>query len=282
MVYEYLGIVFKSNIQCDFFRVSHNTPIINLLVNICDYKKIAKNENVIDKDGNYIFSLKGKAKYIISNKSIICSCSNIEFFKFTVCNVPFAVLSILLGNLPLHCSAIFFNNIVYAFLGCKGAGKSTLCYSLLNIKSDYLLFGDDAISFSLKNDSFAIHQGIIYLKVNNDIINRFNINKAYLKQILTNNNKYFYINCNSYENQTILNYKLFQLSNNIIEKPICSNELKFYLKRNILSLEFIYSNLSDKINSLLDLYCDHLNNFYIVNYSFDLNKILCKINENGE
>lgn len=268
--YEYLGITFVANIKCDFFRKSVNNTNIVLDFYEGDNIVINKSINKIDNDNVYTYAIKDYIIYQISKNKIICHCKKKEYFYYTICNIPFAILAILNNILPLHCSAINHSDKVFAFLGNKGAGKSTLCYNLLHKNQNVLLFGDDAISLSINNSNIYANCGINYLKVNEDIIDKLDIDRKYIKRISAEFDKFFYTNIICSNQNHYNKIILFQLCKDIDKSRLLNqNEISFYLKKNILSLEFIYPNLTMQINRLIKKYSCLINRFVLLKYSFD-------------
>ncbi len=265
--YEYLGIVFNLNVKCDFFRKTNKQSSIYVNCNLNNAKVKEKSENLY-MDGIYKFSIPNYITYEITKEKIDCYCKKIDFFYYTICNIPFSILSILNNKLPLHCSAIYTNKMVFTFIGHKGIGKSTLCLKLLLSNNNYFLYGDDAISLGIENNKIFAYSGIKYLKLNEDIVKCLNLDCDETQKISKEFDKFFYKGINSAPKNKTNNFKLLQLVNKECSTYNLNdlNSVYFYIKKNVLSLETIYPNLYRKINELLLNIASKISEFLVVSY----------------
>jgi len=94
------------------------------------------------------------------------------------------------GQLPLHVSALSTPSGLWAFTGSSGAGKSTLAADL-HLRLGYPLFSDDVVVADLcPGDKLILHPGPPRLKLWEDALERFAIDKHTLVPDQTHKEKY--------------------------------------------------------------------------------------------
>ena len=146
--YEYAGVHFESNMEFPFFYQAAMVSAHKLFVHIEGLSMPIQTSQFISfSNGRYFINFQDKGYYEVEKEGIICRFKDKQFVNATICNIPFAILSILNGIIPLHGSAVADERCVYIFVGEKGAGKSTLAY-LLSTYGAFEMMGDDVIGLS--------------------------------------------------------------------------------------------------------------------------------------
>jgi hypothetical protein len=178
MNYEYCGMVFSSEIQLPFFKISVAPSMYYILKG----KKIFTFSNmpfIFYDDSHYIVNFADKGYYEVSKTAIICYFNDLKFIKATICNIPMAIIMILNDLLPIHCSSVVSHtkNCVILFAGPKGTGKTTLSY-YLNRYMHYDIFGDDVVSATnVEQQKILINRGTIAMKLCENLVGSDSISK---------------------------------------------------------------------------------------------------------
>ncbi len=146
--FKYAGLSFESNIYFPFFYQMTTPPVKFFYVQEENYTSpLLTNQAVFVSHGRYYINFSENGYYEVTKEGITCRFKDKQLLYATICNLPFAILSILNGILPLHSSAVSDEKSTYIFLGEKGAGKTTLAY-LLSAYGPFEVMGDDMIGIS--------------------------------------------------------------------------------------------------------------------------------------
>lgn len=103
-------------------------------------------------------------------------------------------LSILLiqrGWIPLHGSAVFYDNKTYLIVGHSGAGKSSFSAGL--VKEGGKIISDDIILVKWKGDGFYTMKGSATQKLWKDTIESLNLEDESLIPLVTGKDKYYLV-----------------------------------------------------------------------------------------
>ncbi len=110
--------------------------------------------------------------------------------------------------LVLHANALSKNGKAILFMGHSGDGKSTLAYSL--IRKGWKLLSDDLVAV---NSKLEVLPGIPRIKLWQDSINQFGLDKYKLPLVRQNINKYLLINENIKIEESMLPLKIIYVIN---------------------------------------------------------------------
>jgi len=194
----------------------------------------------------------------------------------------FGAILIQRGLILMHGNALEKNGKTIVCLGFSGAGKSTLAYALL--QNGWKFISDDLVA--INNEGYIL-KGIPRLKLWEDCLNFFGINKTNLKTVRNNINKYIYKPETKYLSKYNSKPSAFYVINRFSRKPninlednietINNEQIKFlYLRNNLYRPRFVrglkkeanlfikladlqknvpvsFLNLPTKINFLMDL-----------------------------
>jgi hypothetical protein len=93
------------------------------------------------------------------------------------------------GMIPLHASAVNYNNAAILFLGHSGVGKSTLASAFLN--KGYKIIADDICAVSVENNNAPfLLPGIPHVKLWADSLKKLNLEKENLIKLREGLDKY--------------------------------------------------------------------------------------------
>lgn len=138
-----------------------------------------------DKVGRYWAKRNGE---VFITKDEKASTADIIVFLFSS---VFAYLLQNIGLLTLHANVVCKDSLAYLIAGHSGAGKSTLTYELM--QNGYTFFSDDIAAISFDEDDRAfVAPGLPRLKLWEDALNHFSVEKNGLRPIRNQLEKYYY------------------------------------------------------------------------------------------
>jgi hypothetical protein len=164
MVYKAFGLCISSEILLpELPKLFGNENGIDVEIKIADLNKlwdelvIPEQKYLIKKD-LIIFKVSDTAIfYIKEGKRIIVSPllgADVKKIRLYILGTCMGALLLQRNILPLHGSAVAINGKAYAFIGDRGAGKSTLAAAFL--EKGYPLLTDDIIAISFTKDNIPI------------------------------------------------------------------------------------------------------------------------------
>lgn len=132
--------------------------------------------------GTYFFwNGTGIIKVQNGNEIIVDPDEDIDFLRYLVMGVAFAVLLHQRGLLVLHGSAVRSNKNAIIFLGNSGLGKSSLALALNN--RGFPIVTDDILPVSFINNFPIVSPGFPHLKISEDILKVLGYEPSELPQI---------------------------------------------------------------------------------------------------
>ncbi len=217
----------------------------------------------------FLFELDGVAKYCAKNNGEIfitkhpqATVDDISVFLFSS---VFAYVLQSKGLLTLHANVVYKNNKALLITGHSGAGKSTLTYSLL--QKDFLFFSDDIATIKFnKGNRPVVVPGLPRIKLWQDALLHFSINRNKLKPIRSQLKKYYYpiLIDNSPENLEIKKMVILSSHNkeDITVEKITGTDKFTALKSNTYRYQFLSEEkgikphfmLSTKFINAVDIY----------------------------
>lgn len=121
-------------------------PVIDLEVSVGGDIGYAPSQTaeISECDDFFLLSICGDPIYHIykDGKRIKAFTKDVTYVEDSIINLPAALYCFMCDRLLLHCSSIVINNGVYALVGNKGLGKTTLS---LMLSEHYRLLGDDTL-----------------------------------------------------------------------------------------------------------------------------------------
>lgn len=172
--YYAYGLRIKSEFEIPNF-ILRNSECYDVLIKLGDLD--VPSENVISEGNHYkvttlgtffFWDETGIIKVHNGSEITVDPNKNIDFLRYLIMGVAFAVLLHQRGLLVLHGSAVRSNKNAIIFLGNSGLGKSSLAFGLNN--SGFPLVTDDILPVSFKNDLPIVSPGFPYLKISKDIL----------------------------------------------------------------------------------------------------------------
>lgn len=168
--YAMYGYNILSNCELPYLTVSEYDPEIpEIQLNINCIPGFINNKGVgVTRNECYYSIAYTDLVYFIYPKEYKISVitKSVDRVARTIGNVPMSVLAMSHNYFLLHCSSVLINNQLYAFMGDKGAGKSTIAYKLIRLKGA-IPFSDDAVLFTLRG---VYSRGNIYKVFRKDYI----------------------------------------------------------------------------------------------------------------
>jgi len=136
-------------------------------------------------ENEFLLFVDNVADFYIHNKQYIDinikKTATIEEVKLFLLGSAFGAIIYQKGKIPFHGSAVKINNKAAIISGVSGAGKSTTTLDLT--MSNLPLITDDVSLISYTNNKAIIYPGFPRIKLWEDTINFYNINKNNLKKI---------------------------------------------------------------------------------------------------
>jgi hypothetical protein len=181
----YFYNVFGLNIQSDIELPELNSSSPRIPDAIIRIGNIPEHLNEITSSGalyetsraDFLFKIKSVAKYRVTNGNLILikpeRGSLVEDVRLFLYGSIFGALLHQKGILPLHGSAVIYEEEAIAFIGHSASGKSTLAASLAI--QGHQVIADDITAVAKKHDgNFEIYPGIPYLKLWKDVVSQLN------------------------------------------------------------------------------------------------------------
>lgn len=137
--------------------------------------------------------------------------------------------------LLLHANALSKDGQAILFMGHSGDGKSTLAYNL--IRKGWKLLSDDLVAL---NSKFEVLPGIPRIKLWQDSITEFGLDKYKLPLVRKNINKYLLMNENIKVEESRLPLKILYIINRNDKKSLCMPRYDVTKKRDALELILSY------------------------------------------
>lgn len=255
MNYKYCGLTFSSDLEFPFFRETYEATVFSVKLD-CK-SSIYKNKPAVFMDeASFIVNFGPDGFYRITKDHIICNFYDTELIKATLGNIPFAIVAILNGFLPIHCSSIMrHDSSAILFLGSKGQGKTTLAF-YLNKYMGYHLLGDDVITLSVVDEKNIVFPGVTKIKLCKDIMEKevtYMPERDY-DEVYKNWNKFYYTPLAYSETPEYLElHRMFALhrssSLELLELP--GFMYSSYLIKNIVGISYIETLLAKEIVHLV-------------------------------
>ncbi len=149
-MYNYIAYCFNiiSNYKLENMTVGkYNPNFIDIQLNINCITGFVNSEKtgITKNDNTYCVSYNDLVYYIFFKEFRISVITRtLDRVVRTISNIPMSILALENSYFLLHCSSVLINNKLYAFMGDKGVGKSTIAYKLINLRGA-TPFSDDAI-----------------------------------------------------------------------------------------------------------------------------------------
>lgn len=161
LVYNAFGLCILSEIPLpELPRITNQAAEVDIKIEIADLSNkwnemaIYNKKNMIVKENLYMFQLRHTAMFCIQDgsKIIVSPCSGADFDKIRLFILGTCMGALLMQRkiLPLHGSSIVINGKAFAFIGERGAGKSTIAAAFL--RKGYELLTDDVIAIEVKKN----------------------------------------------------------------------------------------------------------------------------------
>ncbi len=170
----------------------HDVEIIKssrrLIKSQSNYKKIYKNlfinenELVLNVSNIAVFKVESGNKIFWNNYQSSFSEDSIRAYLL---GSAMGAILIQRGNIVIHANALTKDSKTIICAGNGGDGKSTLAYSLM--RQGWKLLSDDLVALS---DDFCVLPGIPRIKLWDDAISYYGIEKNYLKRVREDMKKY--------------------------------------------------------------------------------------------
>ena len=196
LIYKAFGLSVQSEILLPELLSGHVKPEIFIFFgNISENLDNPSFSSVYFQVGQDKFLLKidGVARYLIENGNKITidrtEGGSDDEIRLFLLGSAFGALIHQRGMLPVHGSAIIFNNQAIIFSGVSGAGKSTLAAGL--VKKGYKLLADDVCVVTLNDDGIPIvHPGYPQMKLWTDALEKLGHKTTQLRKIRSKLKKY--------------------------------------------------------------------------------------------
>ena len=160
----------------------------NLIQNQSNYEK--KYNNLLINKNELLLNISNIAEFKVENgnkifwKNIQSSFSEDTIRAYLLGSAMGAIL-IQRGNIVIHANALTKNSKTIICAGNGGDGKSTLAYSLM--RQGWKLLSDDLVALS---DKFSVLPGIPRIKLWDDAISYYGIERKNLNRVRKDMNKY--------------------------------------------------------------------------------------------
>ena len=255
MVYNYCGIVFKSEVVFPFFfEDAVNIPDFEIIRGECDDCFENCCLTVFCRDHEYILNFGKYGYYEISKNHIVFHFKDIAYMYATICNLPFAIVSILRGMIPCHSSSIKLSeNKVVLFLGEKGTGKTTIACLTDNYDLG-TVYGDDMVTICKIDDHLEVNRGSKMMKVTPDTASMLDTNRI-SEEVYPGLNKNYYVpknGCLKHSSAQLHKVILLERGRDIACKRIPAFLYKPTLVRNIVGISMLDSFFLHTINEILN------------------------------
>ena len=212
MKYIYCGIVFKSNIEFPFFHESNDDQYDYEIYysRLMNYSN-SENNTLIIQDQTYFLYFKDKGYYEIMRERMICHFDDLQYMYATICNLPFAIITLCKKMLPLHASSIVVKDKgVVTFLGEKGIGKTTIASILDNCKL-CSAYGDDMVTCVNSFSHIVVNRGSKLMKVTKQTAEYLEQSRLLNDVYPGLNKRYYALNTGNNIEKTTALYKVFIL-----------------------------------------------------------------------
>lgn len=213
-IYKAFGITFKSEFEIpELLETNENPEIFIELGSVPDKLQEPKKAGVkyqATRD-QFLLDVDNIAKYYVTdgNKIIIDLKKNTadKEVRLFLLGSAFGALFIQRGLLPIHGSAIKFDDKAVVFSGQSGVGKSSVAANF--VKKGFQFLADD---ISLINDELLLQPSFPNLKIWDDILKKINLENESLNKIRPEIKKFDLRSNSSFYNQTLPVKAIFILS----------------------------------------------------------------------